>query len=118
MTPYDSTQTRKKLCTGHHHGQHQQQQFGGVDTTRSHIVADAAESKDPQGPICSSLMEQPAKPATLDTRALAEASRNLTQKLKQLSSEVLTSRVDLAEVYIITGASSPPFFVYLYLVCN
>ena len=26
--------------------------------------------------------------ATLDTRALAEASRNLTQKLKQLSSEV------------------------------
>lgn len=28
----------------------------------------------------------------LDTRALAEASRNLTQTLKQLSSEVLTSR--------------------------
>ncbi|RLU15297.1 hypothetical protein DMN91_012291 [Ooceraea biroi] len=44
------------------------------------------------------MMEQsPPKPATLDTRALAEASRNLTQKLKQLSSEVLTSRVDLAE---------------------
>ena len=38
-----------------------------------------------------------AKP-TLDTRALAEASRNLTQTLKQLSSEVLTSRSDPAEV--------------------
>ncbi|XP_067009421.2 midnolin homolog isoform X2 [Anabrus simplex] len=40
--------------------------------------------------------EPPAKP-TLDTRALAEASRNLTQTLKQLSSEVLTSRSDPAE---------------------
>ncbi|XP_069703392.1 midnolin-A-like [Periplaneta americana] len=39
---------------------------------------------------------EPAKP-TLDTRALAEASRNLTQTLKQLSSEVLTSRSDPAE---------------------
>lgn len=53
------------------------------------------------------LEQSPPKPATLDTRALAEASRNLTQKLKQLSSEVLTSRVDLAEVYIVTEASSP-----------
>lgn len=41
-------------------------------------------------------MDKGAKLA-LDTRALAEASRNLTQKLKQLSSEVFTSRVDLAE---------------------
>lgn len=39
----------------------------------------------------------PAKP-TLDTRALAEASRNLTQTLKQLSSEVLTSKADPIEV--------------------
>jgi hypothetical protein len=38
-----------------------------------------------------------AKP-TLDTRALAEASRNLTQTLKQLSSEVLTPRPDQSEV--------------------
>ncbi|XP_021916829.1 midnolin homolog [Zootermopsis nevadensis] len=37
-----------------------------------------------------------AKP-TLDTRALAEASRNLTQTLKQLSSEVLTPRPDQSE---------------------
>ena len=35
----------------------------------------------------SSLAEQNSKTATLDTRALVEASRNLTQKLKQLSSE-------------------------------
>lgn len=34
---------------------------------------------------------------TLDTRALAEASRNLTQTLKQLSSEVLTSKSDPVE---------------------
>ena len=40
----------------------------------------------PQSPT-SSLAEQNSKAATLDTRALAEASRNLTQKLKQLSSE-------------------------------
>nr|XP_018897365.1 PREDICTED: midnolin-like isoform X2 [Bemisia tabaci] len=33
---------------------------------------------------------------TLDTRALVEASRNLTQTLKQLSSEVLTSKPDPA----------------------
>jgi hypothetical protein len=30
----------------------------------------------------------------LDTRALTEASKNLTQTLKQLSSEVLTTRSD------------------------
>lgn len=41
---------------------------------------------NPQSPT-SSLTEQNSKAATLDTRALAEASRNLTQKLKQLSSE-------------------------------
>lgn len=64
------------------------------------------EDTNPQSPT-STLAEQNSKVATLDTRALAEASRNLTQKLKQLSSEVLTSRVDLAEVYIITDASSP-----------
>ncbi|XP_014256894.1 midnolin homolog isoform X1 [Cimex lectularius] len=33
----------------------------------------------------------------LDTKALAEASRNLTQTLKQLSSEVLTSKSDSVE---------------------
>jgi hypothetical protein len=34
----------------------------------------------------------PAKKPKLDTRALAEASKNLTQTLKQLSSEVLITR--------------------------
>lgn len=34
---------------------------------------------------------------TIDARALAEASRNLTQTLKKLSKEVFTSKVDLAE---------------------
>lgn len=53
------------------------------------------------------LAKQKSKAATLDTRALAEASRNLTQKLKQLTSEVLTTRVGLAEVYVITEASPP-----------
>ncbi|XP_054275637.1 midnolin homolog [Macrosteles quadrilineatus] len=37
-----------------------------------------------------------AKPM-LDTKALAEASRNLTQTLKQLSSEVLTTKADSIE---------------------
>ncbi|XP_014474695.1 PREDICTED: midnolin-A isoform X2 [Dinoponera quadriceps] len=85
LTTYDTT-SRKKLCTGL---QQQQQQSNGMDATRSHgvVMTDNAESRDPQSPTCTSLMEQPAKPATLDTRALAEASRNLTQKLKQLSSE-------------------------------
>ncbi|KAK7872595.1 hypothetical protein R5R35_001933 [Gryllus longicercus] len=41
--------------------------------------------------------ETPAAKPMLDTRALAEASRNLTQTLKQLSSEVLTSRSDATE---------------------
>ena len=36
--------------------------------------------------------EPPAKKPKLDTKALAEASKNLTQTLKQLSSEVLTTR--------------------------
>lgn len=38
---------------------------------------------------------------TLDTRALAEASRNLTQTLKQLSSEVLTSKADPVEISVL-----------------
>jgi len=36
--------------------------------------------------------EPPAKKPKLDTKALAEASKNLTQTLKQLSSEVLTTK--------------------------
>ncbi|XP_008470323.2 midnolin homolog [Diaphorina citri] len=43
----------------------------------------------------------------LDTRALAEASRNLTQTLKQLSSEVLTSKSDTKEESSSSACSSP-----------
>ncbi|XP_017791296.1 PREDICTED: midnolin-A-like isoform X2 [Habropoda laboriosa] len=75
--PYDITPPRKKLCTVHHHSQ----QSTNSDTSRSNTI-DGDSS--PQSPT-SWLAEQ--KAATLDTRALAEASRNLTQKLKQLSSE-------------------------------
>ena len=41
--------------------------------------------------------EPPAKKPKLDTKALAEASKNLTQTLKQLSSEVLTTRPETQE---------------------
>lgn len=104
--PYDVTPPRKKLCTAHHHSQ---QSMSGADSSRSTAVDGDSSVQSP----ASSLAEQNSKTATLDTRALVEASRNLTQKLKQLSSEVLTSRVDLAEVYIITDASSPcvPLFL-------
>ncbi|XP_043264323.1 midnolin homolog isoform X1 [Colletes gigas] len=91
QSPPSPSPPRKKLCTAHHHGQ--QQSANAADTCRSN-VADGDSSL--QSPI-SNMAEQNTKAATLDTRALAEASRNLTQKLKQLSSEVLTSRVDLAE---------------------
>lgn len=40
------------------------------------------------------LQQQPVAPA-VDTKALIEASKNLTQKLKKLSKEVLTNKIDL-----------------------
>lgn len=58
-------------------------------------------------PLCKNVPCKCSSPATttsasskplLDTRALAEASRNLTQTLKQLSSEVLTSKSDPKDV--------------------
>lgn len=66
----------------------------------------------PPSPVTSvSSSSQQAEPSTLsgdcscnevkpllDTKALAEASRNLTQTLKQLSSEVLTSKSDSVQV--------------------
>lgn len=61
----------------------------------------------PPSPVTTVNSNQQAEPSTLtsdcscnevkpllDTKALAEASRNLTQTLKQLSSEVLTSKSD------------------------
>ena len=54
----------------------------------------ASESRaaTPPSGLGSSSGEPPAKKPKLDTKALAEASKNLTQTLKQLSSEVLTTR--------------------------
>lgn len=87
--PYESAVTppRKKLCTAHHHPPQQQ---SGADASRSTADVDSS----PQSPTSSSssLVDQTTKAATLDTRALAEASRNLTQKLKQLSSEETARR--------------------------
>ena len=50
--------------------------------------------------------EPPAKKAKLDTKALAEASKNLTQTLKQLSSEVLTTRTDQEPAAASSSSSS------------
>ena len=53
--------------------------------------------------------EPPAKKPKLDTNALAEASKNLTQTLKQLSSEVLTTRTDSQETgQPAPGTTAPP----------
>ncbi|KAF7391644.1 hypothetical protein HZH68_011187 [Vespula germanica] len=86
---YDATTpASKKLCTAHHVHQ------STLETSRRN-GEDGGDITSQTSPL-PSLMDKGAKLA-LDTRALAEASRNLTQKLKQLSSEVFTSRVDLAE---------------------
>ncbi|XP_046743592.1 midnolin homolog isoform X2 [Diprion similis] len=101
------TPQKKKLCTNHHHHQQQQEQqqqqqhqhqTQQIDLERNGRKIDK-ESGSENGVLsltsCTSL-ESPngnnaidgGKPtATLDTRALVAASRNLTQTLKQLSSE-------------------------------
>ncbi|XP_034934077.1 midnolin isoform X2 [Chelonus insularis] len=72
------TPPKKKLCTmGHHHLQ--------ADMTRSPDCDSNPQS--PSNSIMGLSTSSKVASATLDTRALAEASRNLTQKLKQLSSE-------------------------------
>ncbi|XP_076233422.1 midnolin-B isoform X2 [Calliopsis andreniformis] len=75
---------RKKLYTAYHYIQQKrnrmEQNGNGTDSSRSNAI-DGDSS--PQSPT-SSLAEQ--KAATLD-RELAEATHNLMQKLKQLSSE-------------------------------
>ena len=80
---------------------------GPFTSTSVHACTSGSPSSSSSSSSSSSTVSTPAlckcepttaaKP-TLDTRALAEASRNLTQTLKQLSSEVLTSRSDPAEV--------------------
>ena len=63
---------------------------GGSAAARGAPTPQAAGSESSGG-------EPPAKKPKLDTNALAEASKNLTQTLKQLSSEVLTTRTDSQE---------------------
>jgi hypothetical protein len=76
--------------------------YGSLTSTSVHACTSASpvlssSSTTSASALCKCEPTTAAKP-TLDTRALAEASRNLTQTLKQLSSEVLTSRSDPAEV--------------------
>lgn len=69
--------------------------------SRSNRDGDSAAARGAPTPQAagseSSGGEPPAKKPKLDTNALAEASKNLTQTLKQLSSEVLTTRTDSQE---------------------
>ena len=65
---------------------------GGSDAVRGPPPPQAAQGSESSGGG-----EPPAKKPKLDTNALAEASKNLTQTLKQLSSEVLTTRTDSQE---------------------
>jgi len=57
---------------------------GGLYSTTSPLLSSAPSTQDSEEP--------PAKRPKLDPKALAEASKNLTQTLKQLSSEVLTTK--------------------------
>ena len=94
----DSSPQKEKLCNGHHHQQQQQNSSTSSSSiTRSFVTGEACPSSSADSGVGIIDVGKGAM-ATLDTRALAEASRNLTQKLKQLSSEVFTSRGDLAEV--------------------
>ena len=58
------------------------------------------------GAASESSGESQAKKPKLDTNALAEASKNLTQTLKQLSSEVLTTRTDPQETPAATSTTT------------
>jgi len=51
----------------------------------------------------------------LDTRALAEASRNLTQTLKQLSSEVLTTKSGSKEVSFVRLVRYIRSYIFIYI---
>ncbi|XP_012288303.1 midnolin [Orussus abietinus] len=82
-----SSPAEKKFCDAHHHPQ---VVSSGSEAGRSYADLGAqgsatSTSVTETGKTASS--SSSATAATLDTRALAEASRNLTQKLKQLSSE-------------------------------
>lgn len=75
---------------------------GGSDAARGPPPPQAAQGSETSGGG-----EPPAKKPKLDTNALAEASKNLTQTLKQLSSEVLTTRTDSQETPPAPGTTAP-----------
>ena len=54
----------------------------------------SSSSSEGAGPTTSSSTTNTSYKPKLDTRALSEASKNLTQTLKQLSSEVLTTKCE------------------------
>ncbi|XP_050437526.1 midnolin homolog isoform X2 [Adelges cooleyi] len=66
----------------------------------STISAPAPCSCDGKTSVGTSTSTAAGDKPQLDTRALAEASRNLTQTLKQLSSEVLTTKSGSKEMHI------------------
>jgi hypothetical protein len=92
--PVSQTAPNNTLTTSSSHGPFTST---SVHACTSASLTSSSSSTMSTSALCKCEPTTAAKP-TLDTRALAEASRNLTQTLKQLSSEVLTSRSDPAEV--------------------
>ena len=92
--PVSQTAPNNTVTTSSNHGP---LTSTSVHTCTSASSTSSSSSTMSASALCKCEPTTAAKP-TLDTRALAEASRNLTQTLKQLSSEVLTSRSDPAEV--------------------
>lgn len=78
----------------------QQQQMKGkaepVTSTSASAEGGVGAGETPVAGTSSSTAGVAAVPV-IDTRALAEASRNLTQTLKKLSKEVFTNKVDISE---------------------
>ncbi|GFG33862.1 hypothetical protein Cfor_11056 [Coptotermes formosanus] len=91
--PVSQTAPNNTLTTSSSHGPFTST---SVHACTSASLTSSSSSTMSTSALCKCEPTTAAKP-TLDTRALAEASRNLTQTLKQLSSEVLTSRSDPAE---------------------
>lgn len=61
-----------------------------TQTTAEDVIANTSTSS-------SSAAATTTTTTVIDTRALAEASRNLTQTLRKLSKEVFTNKIDVAE---------------------
>lgn len=94
--PVSQTAPDNTVTTSSNHGSFT---AASVQACTSPSSTSSSSSTMSASALCKCEPATAAKP-TLDTRALAEASRNLTQTLKQLSSEVLTSRSDPAEVSV------------------